>query len=121
MRRHLMRSEAIFALRRGAAVAQFFGLGATDEGERTFRFVEVIPAKGRDRSLTVYLQHKFVGPPGFADVVELADVEEWESMDDDGDWLGDDRRSGASTIPRMPWHRRRVLTAPSPTAGSTGA
>jgi hypothetical protein len=71
-------------------VAQFLGLGATDEGERTLRYVEVFAGRGRDRSVRAYVQHKLAGPPGFADVGELPDVEEWDPMDEDGAWLGDD-------------------------------
>jgi hypothetical protein len=90
MRRHLTRSEAVFALRRGAAVGQFLGLGATDEGERTLRFVEVFAGSGRDPSVRVHVKHKLAGPPEFADLGELRDVAEWDPMDEDGNWLGED-------------------------------
>ncbi|TDO68567.1 hypothetical protein EV651_102490 [Kribbella sp. VKM Ac-2571] len=83
------------AVRRGAGVGQFLGFedrlghqdGPWSECARILWYVEVYGA----RPVKVSLCHKFdIGDGSFADLGEFPDVEEWDPIDDDGNYRGDD-------------------------------
>ena len=88
MRRHLTPDEATATVHRGASVQQFLGFADRRDGRATLKYLEVSPTRD---GVAVLVLHAFDdGTDQFQDVGEFTLVEQWDPIDDEGDFRGED-------------------------------